>query len=86
MGSKICPDFVLLNRYGLLAGRSKQEEVGSGVSTRVSQGLRGMASVKGPKETHRAGSLAKVGTQLYGISLSLIKVWNIGKDIFGGVR
>jgi hypothetical protein len=55
----------------LLAGRSRREEKGLN-PVGVSPGLSRMVSVNSPKETLQAGSLVEAGTQLYGISLSLI--------------
>jgi hypothetical protein len=66
----------------LLAHRTRREERGP-CPSQVTLGLSRMASVHSSKETHRARSLVKAGTQLYGISLY---VWNIGREIFGGVR
>ena len=65
------PDRELEVLYLLLADRSRTEERGPCPSG-VSPGLSRMASVNGPKETHRVGSLVEAGTQLYGISLLLI--------------
>jgi hypothetical protein len=45
-----------------------------------------MANVNGPKETHPGRESVKEGTQLCGISLSLIYIQKIGRGSCGGIR
>ena len=63
----------------LLAGPGERRD------SRVSPGLRGIACVKGPKETHRARSLSKQELVLLNLPLAYIGLREeVG--IFGGVR